>query len=488
MTLAAALEPARRASRIQPVEALRARLDRRAARTARLRWLVVVFVVVAARRASSSCRARPVARGVVQALVVYAVLLVGTLLIPFLLPAMARIAGRRRSRCCLRVEERLARSAVVRDRSRTTLTLGALTIGLAMIVALGGVGQHARAAAAGWIDDVVPGDLVLTSIRPVAADEGVAEDIIDAGAGRRPGQPDRARSTSPSTAAATDAAAVVGADLAADGRLDLRRRATGRRRSRRSMPVARRSSRPALAERSRPRRSATVVTRPDDATAAPSTCASSASSSGPSRARPARRCSSAGPMRRRTSASPAPMSSPSASRPTRRRPPTTATSRATATQLALEVVPLDRIEGAISDALGRIFGLFDALAAVAVLIAALGIVNTLTMNVIERVREIGILRAAGMTRRQVWRSVVVEAGVLGLAGALLGIVLGLVVGGLMVVLAGGRLDLGGGIPWAIIGLRPRPRRRRRDARGGLSGPHREPPVDRPGRPVRVTRC
>ena len=82
------------------------------------------------------------------------------------------------------------------------------------------------------------------------------------------------------------------------------------------------------------------------------------------------------------------------------------------------------------------------------IIAALGIVNTLTMNVIERVREIGILRAAGMTRRQVWRSVVVEAGVLGLAGAILGIVLGLVVGALMVVLTGGRLDVASGIPWS----------------------------------------
>ena len=123
-----------------------------------------------------------------------------------------------------------------------------------------------------------------------------------------------------------------------------------------------------------------------------------------------------------------------------------------ATQLALEVVSLDRIEGAISDALGRIFGLFDALAAVAVLIAALGIVNTLTMNVVERVREIGILRAAGMTRSQVWRSVVVEAGVLGLAGALLGIGLGVVVGATMVVMAGGRVDVAAGIPWPIIGL------------------------------------
>ncbi len=110
------------------------------------------------------------------------------------------------------------------------------------------------------------------------------------------------------------------------------------------------------------------------------------------------------------------------------------------------------IEGAISDALGRIFGLFDALAAVAVVIAALGIVNTLTMNVIERVREIGILRAAGMTRRQVWRSVVVEAGVLGLAGAILGIVLGLVVGALMTMVTGGRPDLTDGIPWPVVGL------------------------------------
>ena len=124
----------------------------------------------------------------------------------------------------------------------------------------------------------------------------------------------------------------------------------------------------------------------------------------------------------------------------------------------------------------------------AVLIAALGIVNTLTINVIERVREIGILRAAGMTRRQVWRSVVVEAGVLGLAGALLGVVLGLVVGGLMVVLAGGRIDVGGGMPWAIIGFVMVLGRRGGDARGGLSGAHREPPVHRPGRPFRVTRC
>jgi putative ABC transport system permease protein len=80
-------------------------------------------------------------------------------------------------------------------------------------------------------------------------------------------------------------------------------------------------------------------------------------------------------------------------------------------------------------------------------------VNTLTMNVIERVREIGVLRAAGMTRGQVWRSVVVEAGIVGLAGAIVGVAAGLVVGFVMVVLGGSSLDLGdlaSLVPWAIV--------------------------------------
>ena len=91
-----------------------------------------------------------------------------------------------------------------------------------------------------------------------------------------------------------------------------------------------------------------------------------------------------------------------------------------------------------------------ALALVAVIVAAMGIINTLTMNVLERVREIGVLRAAGMTRRQVWRSVVVEAGVTGGVGAISGVVAGLLIGALMVVLAGGRPDVAAGVPWLTV--------------------------------------
>jgi putative ABC transport system permease protein len=445
VTLAAALEPARRASRIQPVEALKARLDLPAARNARLRWLAAVFGVVAVvgvvilPRAASSA-------AVVQALGIYAVLLVGTLLIPFVLPAVARIAGAPFA-VLLRFEERLARSSVVRDRSRTALTLGGLTVGLAMIVALGGVGQHARAAAAGWIADVIPGELVITSIRPIAEDEGVEADLTGA-------VPGIARMSPIATfdvaldGIRTDAAAVVGADMADDGRL---RFVAGDREAalaelddggvtivpaglaaRLGLSVGSVLTLPSadggrldllvagIVERSIPGRTGeSMLVGWTDATTSLGVAGADVFA-----------------LR---FAPDAPATAPE-------------TLRTAASQLALEVVPLDRIEGAISDALGRIFGLFDALAAVAVLIAALGIVNTLTMNVIERVREIGILRAAGMTRDQVWRSVVVEAGVLGLAGALLGIALGLIVGALMVVLAGGRIDVASGIPWPIIGL------------------------------------
>src|SRR5206468_9065861 len=56
-----------------------------------------------------------------------------------------------------------------------------------------------------------------------------------------------------------------------------------------------------------------------------------------------------------------------------------------ARSLALDPVTLDRIQGAVGEALDRVFGLFDVLSLVAVVVASLGIVNTLTMNVFERV-------------------------------------------------------------------------------------------------------
>ena len=78
--------------------------------------------------------------------------------------------------------------------------------------------------------------------------------------------------------------------------------------------------------------------------------------------------------------------------------------------------------------------------------------SSLTMDVLERVREIGILRAAGMTRRQVGRMVVVEAGIIGTVGAVLGIVAGLVSAALMIALSGTRTAPVLDVPWQTLGL------------------------------------
>jgi putative ABC transport system permease protein len=78
------------------------------------------------------------------------------------------------------------------------------------------------------------------------------------------------------------------------------------------------------------------------------------------------------------------------------------------------------------------FALFDVLSLIAIVVAALGIVNTLTMNVLERTREIGMLRSIGMTRRQVAKMVLAESALMGVIGGAFGIVFGIFLSRLMV--------------------------------------------------------
>jgi putative ABC transport system permease protein len=82
----------------------------------------------------------------------------------------------------------------------------------------------------------------------------------------------------------------------------------------------------------------------------------------------------------------------------------------------------ERAEGLMRQA----FSMFDVLGVLAVLVAALGVLNTLSMSVVERTREIGMLRSMGMTRLQVVRMILAEAGLLGIIGGLLGLGFGLV--------------------------------------------------------------
>lgn len=72
--------------------------------------------------------------------------------------------------------------------------------------------------------------------------------------------------------------------------------------------------------------------------------------------------------------------------------------------------------------------LFSGLLFLAVIIAILGIVNTLALSIFERTREIGLLRAVGMDRRQVRRIVRWEAVIIALFGTILGIAMGIFFG------------------------------------------------------------
>jgi putative ABC transport system permease protein len=68
--------------------------------------------------------------------------------------------------------------------------------------------------------------------------------------------------------------------------------------------------------------------------------------------------------------------------------------------------------------------MIQILLALAILIAVLGIVNTLALSVLERTRELGLLRAIGLRRGQAMRMITVEAVVISVFGALLGIAVG----------------------------------------------------------------
>ena len=72
------------------------------------------------------------------------------------------------------------------------------------------------------------------------------------------------------------------------------------------------------------------------------------------------------------------------------------------------------------------------LLALSVIVSLFGIVNTLVLTVFERTREIGMLRAIGMTRRQVRRMIRHESVITAMIGGVLGIRLGIVLGGLLV--------------------------------------------------------
>ena len=92
---------------------------------------------------------------------------------------------------------------------------------------------------------------------------------------------------------------------------------------------------------------------------------------------------------------------------------------------AAEVRTLDEFIAWQQASIRTLLNLFYVLLALSVLISLFGIVNTLALSIVERTREIGVLRAIGMTRAQLTRMIRVESEITALIGAVVGIVVGL---------------------------------------------------------------
>ncbi|MEU4998374.1 FtsX-like permease family protein [Streptomyces sp. NPDC021622] len=95
---------------------------------------------------------------------------------------------------------------------------------------------------------------------------------------------------------------------------------------------------------------------------------------------------------------------------------------------AITIQDKQAISNAIGGAINMVLNMLYGLLAMAILIAVLGVINTLAMSVFERKHEIGMLRAIGLDRAKVKQMVRLESVVISLFGAILGIGLGLFMG------------------------------------------------------------
>ncbi|MFJ9367456.1 ABC transporter permease [Nocardia sp. NPDC101769] len=126
--------------------------------------------------------------------------------------------------------------------------------------------------------------------------------------------------------------------------------------------------------------------------------------------------------------------------------------KATEQYVIVQVQDRNDFKGAEGKQIDTLLAILYGLLALAVVIAILGIVNTLALSVVERRREIGMLRAVGMQRAQVRRSIYLESMLIAIFGAVVGVILGLALGvGFLKTLA----DLGIAtiaVPWTQIVL------------------------------------
>ncbi|APE38707.1 hypothetical protein BOX37_24780 [Nocardia mangyaensis] len=102
--------------------------------------------------------------------------------------------------------------------------------------------------------------------------------------------------------------------------------------------------------------------------------------------------------------------------------------KATEPFVVVQVQDHEEFKGAQGQQINTLLAILYGLLALAVVIAVLGIINTLALSVVERRREIGMLRAVGTQRSQVRRTIYLESMLIAIFGAIVGLILGIALG------------------------------------------------------------
>ena len=98
---------------------------------------------------------------------------------------------------------------------------------------------------------------------------------------------------------------------------------------------------------------------------------------------------------------------------------------------------LKSMQERVSSALSSMSLFLTAIAAISLIVGAIGIMNTMFTSVLEKTKEIGILKAIGAKNRDILTIFLLNSGIIGLIGGILGVILGMIFSGVISQLAGG---------------------------------------------------
>jgi len=118
-----------------------------------------------------------------------------------------------------------------------------------------------------------------------------------------------------------------------------------------------------------------------------------------------------------------------------------------------EVNTAEDVLGTLTTVLGIVTSVLIGIAGISLLVGGIGITNTMYTAVIERTREIGIMKAIGATRKDILSVFMIESGLLGLVGGIIGVVIGIVLSKLVeyaAIVALGTSLIQASFPWYLI--------------------------------------